>query len=104
MAIVTPVHAERGQVRLDVEAQAIADDLDLRAARLDRGHEPGESLVLGHCRSLATQQLGVARQHVHVPLHQVTRADLAGVVERVQALELRAIVDSAGAAARRRCR
>jgi len=45
-----------------------------------------------HCRCLAAQQLTVARQDVHVPLHQLARADLARVIERVKALEFGAVV------------
>jgi hypothetical protein len=85
-------HADGGQVRSDVEAEAVTDDLDLRAARLDSGDKPGEGFIVGHSRCLAPQQLTVARQYVHVPLHQLTRADLARVVQRVKSLELGAVV------------
>ena len=47
-------------------------------------HKGRECFVLGHGRGLATQQLGIPRQHVHVPAHELARADLAGVIERVQ--------------------
>jgi len=51
-----------------------------------------ESLVLRHLRRLVAQQLRVVRQHVHVPLHELARADLPRVVQRVKPLELGAVV------------
>ena len=86
------VDAERSEIRLDVETQAVADDLDKCVALPGCGQEPGESLVLWHCGGLATQQVRVARQDIHVPLHELARTDLARVIERVQTIEFGAVV------------
>jgi hypothetical protein len=79
---------KRRQVGPDVEAKAIADDLDQRAALARGVHERRKGRVLGHPCRLGSQQLGVARQDIHVPAHQLARADEAGVVLGVLARDL----------------
>src|SRR4029078_5920385 len=55
------VHAKRGQIGRDVEAEAVAHDLDLAAALADCSHETWECLVLGHRRRFPAEQLRVTR-------------------------------------------
>jgi hypothetical protein len=86
-------NTEPRQVGSDVEAEPVAHDLDVRAPVADGRDEGREPLVVRHLGCGAAEQLLVARKHVHVPDHQLARAEPTGVVERVLLFQFLRVVE-----------
>ncbi len=90
------LQAQAREHAFDVEAHAVADDLDGGAGLAHDAHQVVERLVQWHGVHLAEECRGVARQDLHVPGDELPRALEVVDVELVHAPDLVLVLDEAG--------